>query len=184
MERIRSAELVEGVPTDKFIASFVKRAALLRRCGVEAVYVFDGGRMPGKAAEEADRQRARARQRATAWAHKRAGNSNAANEAYQRAVDVTPEMAKAVIDRLRAEGHACVVAPYEADVQMAYLIRHGFVDGVITEDSDMIPHQCKSVFFKWTPTASAKRSDTMISRSTATCPSWGSHLTSFSKCAL
>ena len=51
-----SAELVEGVPTDKFIASFVKRAALLRRCGVEAVYVFDGGRMPGKAAEEASRE--------------------------------------------------------------------------------------------------------------------------------
>lgn len=143
-----SAELVEGVPTDKFIASFVKRAALLRRCGVEAVYVFDGGRMPGKAAEEADRQRARSTARDRARAHKRAGNSNAANEAYQRAVDVTPEMAKAVIDRLRAEGHACVVAPYEADAQMAYLIRHGFVDGVITEDSDMIPHQCKSVFFK------------------------------------
>ena len=57
-------------------------------------------------------------------------------------------MAKAVIERLKTEGYECVVAPYEADAQMAYLVRNGFVDGVITEDSDMVPHQCKSVFFK------------------------------------
>ena len=31
---------------------------------------------------------------------------------------------------------------------MAYLVRHGFVDGVVTEDSDLVPHRCASVFFK------------------------------------
>ena len=143
-----SVELVEGVPTDKFVVSFMKRAALLKRCGVDAVYVFDGGRMPGKASEEADRQRSREQARERARAHRRAGNAAAAAESYQRAVDVSPEMAKAVIERLKTEGYQCVVAPYEADAQMAYLVRNGFVDGVITEDSDMVPHQCKSVFFK------------------------------------
>ena len=67
---------------------------------------------------------------------------------YQRAVDVSPEMALAVIHALKKDGFSTVVAPYEADAQMAYLVRHGFVDGVVTEDSDLVPHRCASVFFK------------------------------------
>ena len=143
-----SVELVEGIPTDKFVTSFMKRAHMLRRCDVEAVYVFDGGRMPGKADEEADRRRARVEAKHKARAHKRAGNDVAANEMYQRAVDVSPEMALAVIEALKKDGFSTVVAPYEADAQMAYLVRHGFVDGVVTEDSDLVPHRCASVFFK------------------------------------
>ena len=143
-----SVELVEGIPTDKFVTSFMKRAHMLRRCNVEAVYVFDGGRMPGKADEEADRRRARVEAKQKARAHKRAGNEVAANEMYQRAVDVSPEMALAVIEALKKDGFSTVVAPYEADAQMAYLVRHGFVDGVVTEDSDLVPHRCASVFFK------------------------------------
>ena len=143
-----SVELVEGIPTDKFVTSFMKRAHMLRRCDVEAVYVFDGGRMPGKADEEADRRRARVEAKHKARAHKRAGNDVAANEMYQRAVDVSPEMALAVIHALKKDGFSTVVAPYEADAQMAYLVRHGFVDGVVTEDSDLVPHRCASVFFK------------------------------------
>ena len=130
-----SAELVEGVPTDKFIASFVKRAALLRRCGVEAVYVFGGGRMPGSRQGLTDS--ARARQRATAPGRTSARETQMLRTRRISAQWMSPRDGKAVIDRLRAEGHACVVAPYEADARWAPR-RHGFVDGVITEDSDMI----------------------------------------------
>jgi hypothetical protein len=35
----------------------MKRANLLRQGGVTAVFIFDGGKMPGKAGEEADRKR-------------------------------------------------------------------------------------------------------------------------------
>ena len=55
-------------------------------------------------------------------------------------------MAKAVIERLK-QGYECVVAPYEADAQMAYLVRNSFVDGVITEDSRKAALR-KSAFFK------------------------------------
>lgn len=143
-----SVELVEGIPTDKFVTSFMKRACMLRRCGVEAVYVFDGGRMPGKANEEAERKRTRTEAKDRARKHRRAGNLTAANEQYQRAVDVSPEMALAVIEELKKNGFECIVAPYEADAQMAYLIRNEFVHGVVTEDSDLVPHKCASVFFK------------------------------------
>jgi exonuclease-1 len=42
-----------------------------------------------------------------------------------------------------------VVAPYEADAQLAYLAQNGFVDGVISEDSDCLVFQCGIVLYKW-----------------------------------
>lgn len=47
-----------------------------------------------------------------------------------------------------------VVAPYEADAQLAYLERVGIVDGIITEDSDLLVFGCKKVLFKLDTTTS------------------------------
>lgn len=47
-----------------------------------------------------------------------------------------------------------VVAPYEADAQLAYLERIGIVDGIITEDSDLLVFGCKTVLFKMDAVAS------------------------------
>jgi exonuclease 1 len=52
------------------------------------------------------------------------------------------------LQALRAEGIPYVVAPYEADAQLAYLERVGIVDGIITEDSDLLVFGCKNVYFK------------------------------------
>jgi hypothetical protein len=46
---------------------------------------------------------------------------------------------------LQQEGVQYVVAPYEADAQMAYLAIHGHVDVIITEDSDLIAYGCPQV---------------------------------------
>lgn len=40
-----------------------------------------------------------------------------------------------------------IVAPYEADAQMAFMEREGLVDGIITEDSDMLVFGCRNVRF-------------------------------------
>lgn len=42
-------------------------------------------------------------------------------------------------------GVECIVAPYEADAQLAYLSREGIVDLVITEDSDLLVFGSKRV---------------------------------------
>ena len=41
-----------------------------------------------------------------------------------------------------------MVAPYEADAQLAYLERIGLVDGILTEDSDLLVFGCKNVLLK------------------------------------
>lgn len=45
----------------------------------------------------------------------------------------------------RALGVDCLVAPYEADAQLAYLNKTGIVQAVITEDSDLLAFGCKKV---------------------------------------
>jgi exonuclease-1 len=58
-------------------------------------------------------------------------NRAAAMEYFQRAVDITPRMAHKLIKALRRLRVECIVAPYEADAQLAYLSLNGYVQAVI-----------------------------------------------------
>ncbi len=49
------------------------------------------------------------------------GKHNEARECFQRCIECTPKMALEVIQALHAIGVDCLVAPYEADAQLAYL---------------------------------------------------------------
>jgi exonuclease-1 len=42
----------------------------------------------------------------------------------------------------------CIVAPYEADAQLAYLMKTSKVEAVITEDSDLIAFGCTKLIYK------------------------------------
>lgn len=55
-----------------------------------------------------------------------------------------------------------MVAPYEADAQLAHLSRTGAVDAVITEDSDCLPYGCKKVNESYSPSLISRCENTMI----------------------
>ncbi|KAK4436901.1 Exonuclease 1 [Sesamum alatum] len=80
------------------------------------------------------------------------GDANAASELFQRAVSVTPLMAHQLIQILRSENIEFVVAPYEADAQLAHLAgleaEEGGVVAVISEDSDLLAYGCPAIVFK------------------------------------
>lgn len=78
----------------------------------------------------------------------RQGNDSEARKYLQRCVDVTHEMALQLIKRCREINVDCIVAPYEADAQLAYLNKIGLADYVVTEDSDLILFGCKKILFK------------------------------------
>ena len=88
------------------------------------------------------------------------GDRKKAVEYFQQCVDVTPEMAAILIRELKKHGIKFVVAPYEADSQLTYLEKEGLVDGVITEDSDLIVYGCKKLLYKMQPTGSLIEIDT------------------------
>lgn len=49
---------------------------------------------------------------------------------------------------LRHENIDYVVAPYEADAQLAYLEKQGIIDAILTEDSDLLVFGCKCILLK------------------------------------
>lgn len=47
-------------------------------------------------------------------------------------IDVSPDIAYKLIEELRNRGIKFIIAPYEADAQLAYLSRNNIVDIIIT----------------------------------------------------
>ncbi|XP_027923959.1 exonuclease 1 isoform X1 [Vigna unguiculata] len=142
----------ESVRKLRYIEYFMHRVNLLRFYKITPVVVFDGGNVPCKAATEEERNRKRRANRELAMTKLKEGNVAAASELFQRAVNITPVMAHKLIQTLKAEKIEFVVAPYEADAQLAYLshlgVKNGGVAAVITEDSDLIAYGCPDIIFK------------------------------------
>lgn len=143
-----SQEICLGEPTDKYILYFIDRINALLQHGITPYVVFDGGPLPMKKGTEDERRKSRAKNRELGIQSLRQKNYTEARKYFVRAADVSPFMAHRVIQRLKLMNVQYVVAPYEADAQLAYLMKHGLVDGVITEDSDCIPFGCSKVLFK------------------------------------
>ncbi|KAK3827423.1 MAG: PIN domain-like protein [Benniella sp.] len=141
-------ELCLGQPTQKYITYFMRRIELFKHFGIKPYVVFDGGYLPSKAATEQDRLSRREESKKLAMDLHKAYKSKEALEQFRKCVDVTPEMAFAVIQALKTAQVDFVVAPYEADAQLAYLEKTGLVDGIVTEDSDLLVFGCKRVIFK------------------------------------
>lgn len=135
----------------------IKRITALRDAsGAQLLVVFDGATPPIKekeclersdkrkeAAKERDEpldadEEARVNSKRRVRAARRAGAGNNHN-------DIIVEVMKA----LRREQIPFLVAPYEADGQLAYFQSvKGMIDLVVTEDSDLIAHGCHSILYK------------------------------------
>ena len=91
-------ELVEGIPTDKCVAFCMGRIAMLMREELVPYVVFDGGPLPNKKEEEDARALSRRENREKARLLWNQGSKTAAMEYYQKAVDITPDIAYCLIE--------------------------------------------------------------------------------------
>lgn len=126
------------------------------------ILVFDGGPLPMKAYREEQRAQRRSESKRKADEYMKLNAQSCANVStsalshMSKSADVTPEMAFMLIEALRREGIEFIVAPYEADAQLAYLDRIGRVAAVISEDSDLLLFGIKRVLFKMDKFGSAE----------------------------
>lgn len=131
-------ELAQDKPTRKHIDFAMNRVRMLIHFGVKPYLVFDGDYLPSKGHTEKDRAARRKESRRAGLQLLQAGKTAQAQQELQKAVDVTPLMAREMIEELKAAGIPYVVAPYEADSQLAYLEQQGTIQGVLSEDSDLL----------------------------------------------
>ncbi|CAH0476721.1 unnamed protein product [Peronospora belbahrii] len=143
-----SQEICLGQETDKYVTYFMDRITSLQRNGVIPYVVFDGGPVPMKKDTEEERRKSRQKNRELGIQHFHNKRFSEARKCFVRAADVSPYIAHRVIQQLKKQNVSYVVAPYEADAQLAYLVKSGLAHGVITEDSDCLLFGCQVVLFK------------------------------------
>lgn len=116
--------------------------------GITPYIVFDGGRLPSKESTEDSRAARREKSKTLGLELYKTGRVTQARQEFQKAIDVTPYMARLFIERLKSLNIQYVVAPYEADAQLVYLENHGIISGIISEDSDMLVYGAKVLISK------------------------------------
>ncbi|BDD62437.1 Rad2 nuclease [Monascus purpureus] len=133
-----AVDLVLDRPTTKHIDFVLNRVRMLIFFGVTPYLVFDGDNLPSKSGTESERQKKREESKALGLELYKKGRVAEAYQELQKAVDVTPYMARQLIEELKKMKVEYVVAPYEADAQLVFLERQGIINGIISEDSDML----------------------------------------------
>ncbi|XP_054653705.1 exonuclease 1 isoform X2 [Dunckerocampus dactyliophorus] len=141
-------KLAKGEPTDQYVSYCMKYVDMLFSFNVKPILVFDGRNLPSKREVENARKERREANLQKGRQLLREGKLSAARDCFTRCVNITPAMAHNLIKAARARGVDCVVAPYEADAQLAFLIKSGLAHAVITEDSDLLAFGCKKVILK------------------------------------
>ncbi|KAK9475403.1 PIN domain-like protein [Dipodascopsis tothii] len=133
-----ASELALGKSTQRYVDFAMKRVRMLQNYGVKPYVVFDGAYLPSKKKTEIDRSQSRERARRQGMEFHAAGYTRKAYEMFQKSIDITPTMAWQLIKALRLANIPYVVAPYEADAQLAYLQKCNIISAILSEDSDLL----------------------------------------------
>lgn len=120
----------------------------LQANGVRPVVVFDGKSLPSKAETNKKRSEAKKEKLIKAKMLYAEGRTDEAKQLMKQCVNITPELAHQLICELRRCRIDYVIAPYEADAQLTFLNLNGYVDLVISEDSDLLLFGCERVLYK------------------------------------
>lgn len=126
----------------------MNRVRMLVHFGITPYLVFDGDNLPSKSGTEKDRRERRKESKRLGLELLKIGKTSQAHLEFQKSVDVTPEMARMLIEELKHHNIQYIVAPYEADSQLAYLERKGMIDGILSEDSDLLVFGAKCLITK------------------------------------
>lgn len=167
-----AVDLFYGRTNESYIDYCLSKVDQLLKHNVRPLLVFDGGTLPIKSHRETQRALTRKESREKVARLTSEGKTSEAHMQIQKSCDVTPFMASRLIEALRKRSIEYVVAPYEADAQMAWLERNGKCTAIITEDSDLLLFGCRRVLFKLDSTgwADEVRLDRFLGYLDSYCP--------------
>jgi 5'-3' exonuclease len=135
------SDLIAGRLTERYLQPLLETVCALRDAGAQPLVVFDGGELPAKLATEEARRRMREDAKWKSSVLLRAGSN------LSQAVEITAEMVALAMHKLRSFDVECIVAPYEADAELAHLSLSGYVDVCISLDGDLLAYGCRRVMF-------------------------------------
>lgn len=143
-----AGHLAAGTATDEHLKYCMQRLEMLIHFGVQPIAVFDGADLPAKRGVHEHRAQQRETAKKEVVRAMRLGDTARMHSWMQRALDVTHDMAQELVQLCKNQGIEIIIAPYEADAQLAQLSLSGEVEACISDDSDLLAFGCKRVLFK------------------------------------
>ena len=124
--------------------------SLLLSYDISPFLVFDGAQLPAKANTVAARDARRDHHGTLALQYLNSVPPNPELALFhaQKAMTVTGDATGRFIALARELCINFTVAPYEADAQLAWIMKHGLADACITEDSDLVAFGCDRIFIR------------------------------------
>lgn len=133
---------------DQVIKHIDKYVSLLKAHGVKLTFVFDGMRLPAKDVTHKERAARKEEARRMVEKYLASNNKAEARKCMLRCLDVKFDVIQQVIFYCKRENINYIVAPYEADAQLAFLNNSDLCEFIITEDTDLILYGCKKIIYK------------------------------------
>ena len=121
---------------------------MLKRHHIKPILVFDGRHLLVKKKTEEHRKKQKQENLEKAKDFLEKGDQKEARKYFSRAIKITKEMIYQTVDLLKQMKVDFIIAPYEADAQVAFLIRNSYAHLAISEDSDLICYGCPKIIFK------------------------------------
>jgi exonuclease 1 len=134
--------------TLSFLSFPMKMIKLVQSYGIKPICVFDGLHLKAKAVTEKTRSDNKKANKELAMQMAEKGKEEDARKYFARSLVLRTKMIDLLVDILHELSIEVVVAPYEADAQIAYLVREGLADFAISEDSDLITYGCPRLMMK------------------------------------
>lgn len=142
-------KVINGEQTEIYINYIRKHLDIFLRLNCHIILVFDGQPLPAKKEINENRRASREKNQLLGKQLLKEGLIPEAYRAFQSGVILTKEIVMNTIRAFNTEKNIdIIVAPYESDAQIAYLIEQRLADAVVTEDSDLIAFGCETIIFK------------------------------------
>ena len=111
---------------------------LLQSYKIKPICVFDGMHLNAKYVTEKCRAVEKLRNKDRAHRMDKRGDHEEAKKLFGKSMVISTEMIDLFTDILQKLDIEVVIAPYEADSQISYLVRSGIADFGVSEDSDIV----------------------------------------------
>ena len=142
-------DLFHDPTTEKYVPPFIKKVEALISKGITPIVIFDGNPAPYKSETREERRATRDKHRADAEYYLGINNRAKAIDCMRGCINIEKHMVHAVMKALMALGVEAIISPYEADAQLCFLERIGYIDYVMTIDSDLIVFGCNRILYKF-----------------------------------
>lgn len=143
-----AVDVNQGKKSDLYLNFPMKMLALLQSNAISPIAVFDGRSLKAKENIESERLENKNKNLTQAKKLQAEGKEEESKKVFRRALKIKSRMINTIINLLKSLNIRVIVAPYEADSQIAFLCKSKIADFAITEDSDLIPFGVDHICYK------------------------------------